>query len=98
MYSSITEQRRSAQVQALADRLYAERREYLLHIARRNGANGEDAEEALQDSFVLFINHFDPESDSPPFAWLTFYADLCVMPTLPRKPAPQAEIVPMRSA
>ena len=71
MYRQSAEQRRDAQVKALADQLYAERRNYLLHIARRNGANGEDAEEALQDAFVFFIERFDPASGAPPLAWLT---------------------------
>ncbi len=71
MYASTTEQNRRAQVQALADQLYAERRNYLLHIARHNGANGEEAEEALQDAFILFLDRFDPASEAPPLAWLT---------------------------
>lgn len=71
MYASTAEQQKRAQVQALADQLYAERRNYLLHIARRNGANGEQAEESLQDAFVLFLDRFDPASEAPPLAWLT---------------------------
>jgi RNA polymerase sigma factor (sigma-70 family) len=71
MYASTAEQQRCAQVQALATEFYAERREYLLHIARRNGAKGEDAEEALQDAFISFIEHFDPATEAPPLAWLT---------------------------
>lgn len=56
---------------AIAERLFAEQRPQLLRIARRNSATGEDAEEALQDAFVLFIAHFDPDGNAPPIAWLT---------------------------
>ena len=60
---------RSAEV--LAGRLYAAHRSRLLAIARRNSASSEEAEEALQDAFVLFIERFDPDGDAPPLAWLT---------------------------
>ncbi len=33
--------------------------------------DAEQAEEALQDAFVLFIDRFDPTSGAPPLAWLT---------------------------
>jgi RNA polymerase sigma factor (sigma-70 family) len=56
---------------ALADRLYTEHRGRLLAIARRNSVCTEDAEEALQDAFILFIDHFDPDTKTPPLAWLT---------------------------
>jgi RNA polymerase sigma factor (sigma-70 family) len=56
---------------ALADRLYSEQHGHLLAIARRNSDSTEDAEEALQDAFALFIDHFDPTSNAPPLAWLT---------------------------
>ncbi len=56
---------------ALAAQLYTEHRTHLLAIARRNSACGEDAEEALQDAFILFIDHFDPDVEAPPLAWLT---------------------------
>jgi RNA polymerase sigma factor (sigma-70 family) len=55
----------------LAERLYAEQRSRLLAIARRNSASLEDAEEALQDAFILFIDHFEPDNGAPPLAWLT---------------------------
>lgn len=70
MYASTTEQRREAQVQALADQLYRERHPYLLRTALKNAAGPEDAEEALQDAFVLFIDHFDPSGEAPAIAWL----------------------------
>jgi RNA polymerase sigma factor (sigma-70 family) len=57
--------------QALAEQIYAAHRARLLAIARRNSASAEEAEEALQDALVLFIERFDPEGDSPPLAWLT---------------------------
>ena len=62
---------RTGGAKAIAEKLFAEQRPQLLRIARRNSATGEDAEEALQDAFVLFIAHFDPDGDAPPMAWLT---------------------------
>jgi RNA polymerase sigma factor (sigma-70 family) len=58
-------------VHQLAAELYAERRGYLLAIARRNAASEADAEEALQEAFAAFIAHFDPQRGAPPLAWLT---------------------------
>jgi RNA polymerase sigma factor (sigma-70 family) len=71
MYASTTEQSRRAKVQAIAERLYRQRYPYLLRIAVKNAANEADAEEALQDAFVSFIDHFDPSGEAPPLAWLT---------------------------
>ena len=71
MYASTTEQQRRNQVQALAERLYRERYDYLLRIATRNAANREDAEEALQFSFSALIEKYDPAAGSPPLAWVT---------------------------
>jgi RNA polymerase sigma-70 factor (ECF subfamily) len=62
---------RTTRAEALAEGLYATHRTRLLAIARRNSASIEDAEEALQDAFILFIDHFDPANGSPPLAWLT---------------------------
>ena len=84
--------------EALAEQLYIAHRTRLLAIARRNCADGEEAEEAIQDAFIFFIEHFDPDGEAPPLAWLTLYADLRVMPTLVRKPALQAKIALRRSA
>lgn len=55
---------------ALLERLYAENRQRLLAIARRNCDSAEDAEEALQDALVLFIERFDPDCGSPALPWL----------------------------
>jgi RNA polymerase sigma factor (sigma-70 family) len=71
MYASSVEQRRSERVRALAEGLYRDHHRRLLHIATRNAANRDDAEEALQDAFAFFIDHFDPDSQAPPVAWLT---------------------------
>jgi RNA polymerase sigma factor (sigma-70 family) len=62
---------RQARAEALAEQIYATHRTRLLAIARRNSVSAEEAEEALQDAFVLFIDHFDPNSGAPPLAWLT---------------------------
>jgi RNA polymerase sigma factor (sigma-70 family) len=58
-------------VRRLAAGLYAQRRDYLLAIARRNAVNAADVEEALQEAIVSFIRHFDPDRGAPPLAWLT---------------------------
>jgi RNA polymerase sigma factor (sigma-70 family) len=68
---SLPAEPRRAGAEALAERLYATQRPRLLSIARRNCASVEDAEEALQDAFVLFIDHFDPAGKAPPLPWLT---------------------------
>jgi RNA polymerase sigma factor (sigma-70 family) len=62
---------RAVRAEALAAQIYAAHRVRLLALARRNCACSEDAEEALHDAFALFIDHFDPDSETPPLAWLT---------------------------
>ena len=62
---------RQAGAELLAEQLYTAHRTQLLSIARHNSAGFDDAEEAVQDAFVFFIDHFDPDSDAPPLAWLT---------------------------
>ncbi len=64
-------QTRHPRIATIADQLYTEHRGRLLAIARRNSACAEDAEEALQDAFILFIDHFEPDGEAPPLAWLT---------------------------
>ena len=71
MYASTAQQRRDAQVQALAGQIYDAHRGRLLAIARHNCEGAEQAEEALQDAFISFIEHFDPDGEAPPLAWLT---------------------------
>ncbi len=56
--------------EALAERLYAVHRPRLLAIARRNSDDPEEAEEALHDAFILFIEHFDTADEAPPLGWL----------------------------
>ena len=74
MYASSAEQRRSERVRVLAEQLYRERYHYLLRIATKNAATPEDAAEAVQFAFLMFIEKFHPESGSPPLAWLTLVA------------------------
>lgn len=62
---------RSGEAEAVAQKLYAAHRTRLLAIARRNCGDSEDAEEALHDAFILFIERFDPASGSPALPWLT---------------------------
>ncbi len=71
MYATSAEQRKRAQVQSIAAKLYAERYGQLLATARKHAATGAEAEEALQDAFTAFIAHFDPDSGAPPIAWIT---------------------------
>ncbi len=59
-----------AEVERLAESLYRREHRRLLAMARRNSSCREDAEEALQDAFVLFIDHFDPAGEAPALAWL----------------------------
>jgi DNA-directed RNA polymerase specialized sigma24 family protein len=88
----------SDELRELAAKLYREKRPYLLSIARHNAIGDADAEEALQEAFASFIRHFDPDAGAPPMAWLTLYADLCVMPTQFWHPASEADRVLERSA
>jgi RNA polymerase sigma factor (sigma-70 family) len=70
MYRPSTEQRKRAQIQSIATELYERRYNQLLVIAQKNAPTQADAEEALQDSFVAFIRHFDPDGPAPAIAWL----------------------------
>jgi RNA polymerase sigma factor (sigma-70 family) len=63
--------RRRSRAQTLAAHLYSTQHRRLLAIGKRNSSSTEDAEEALHDTFILFINHFDPDTGAPPLAWLT---------------------------
>jgi RNA polymerase sigma factor (sigma-70 family) len=65
------EAERRTRAEALASRLYAERRDHLLRIARWHALNDDDAEEALQDAFLIFIEKADPDEIVEPIAWLT---------------------------
>ncbi len=71
MYRQSAEQRKRAQVQALATELYNDHYNRLLGIAKGNTPTRADAEEALQEAFVAFISHYNPGSGAPPIAWLT---------------------------
>jgi RNA polymerase sigma factor (sigma-70 family) len=64
----------SDRVPALAEELYREHHQRLLGIAVRNAANRDDAEESLQFAFLAFLEHFDPDGEAPPLAWLTLVA------------------------
>jgi DNA-directed RNA polymerase specialized sigma24 family protein len=66
-----TSDNRRSRTQALATSLYTAHHRRLLAIGKRNSPTTEDAEEALHDTFILFINHFDPANGAPPLAWLT---------------------------
>ena len=62
---------RRERAEQVATRIYCERREYLLRIARWHALNDDDAEEALQDTFLRFIEKADPDEIAEPLAWLT---------------------------
>lgn len=70
MYAISAKQRKRARVQSIATELYSNRYGQLLSIAQRNAPTRADAEEALQEAFVSFIAHFDPDSGAPPIAWV----------------------------
>ncbi len=59
------------QIEEIAAELYTNYQPYLLAIANQNAPTKAEAEEAVQDAFVLFITHFKPSSDAPPLAWIT---------------------------
>jgi RNA polymerase sigma factor (sigma-70 family) len=58
-------------VHRLAAELFAEKRPYLLRIARNNSRREADAHDAVQEAFAEFIATYDPARGSPPLAWLT---------------------------
>jgi DNA-directed RNA polymerase specialized sigma24 family protein len=58
------------QVRRLAAEIYTEKRGYLLSIARRHAHTETDAHEAMQESLLSFLSHFDPDRGAPPLAWL----------------------------
>jgi len=62
---------REAEVRLMAGELYAEGRRHLLRIARWNAASVADAEEAVQDALLYFLEGYDPDSGAPPLAWIT---------------------------
>jgi RNA polymerase sigma factor (sigma-70 family) len=57
-------------VDALANQLLVEHGAQLLNIARRNSANRDDAEEALQEAFIAFLRKYDPDGEAPVLPWL----------------------------
>jgi RNA polymerase sigma factor (sigma-70 family) len=63
--------RQAEEVRATAGEIYAARRGHLLSVARRNADCDADAEEAVQEAFVAFIESYDPAGGAPPMAWLT---------------------------
>jgi RNA polymerase sigma factor (sigma-70 family) len=75
-HSSVSSKRRlrsaeqAQEVRAMAGKIYAARRGHLMNVARWNAACEADAEEALQDAFLAFIESYDPSGGSPPLAWL----------------------------
>jgi RNA polymerase sigma factor (sigma-70 family) len=58
-------------VRRQAAEIYAASRKHVLSVARRNAACEADAEEAVQEAFVAFIESYDPAGGAPPIAWLT---------------------------
>jgi DNA-directed RNA polymerase specialized sigma24 family protein len=62
---------KAVEVRVMAGEIYAARRSHLLGVAERNAACAADAEEALHDAFLAFIESYDPGGEAPPLAWLT---------------------------
>ncbi len=92
---------------SLAADLYTNHRRRLLAIATRNSPTIDDAEEALHDSFALFIDHFHPDTGAPPLAWLTltlkrrcwacYRHQLLTKPVSPHSPTAGLELSPSRA-
>jgi DNA-directed RNA polymerase specialized sigma24 family protein len=61
-------------VRVMAGEIYAVGRDHLLSVARRNAACEADAEEAVQEALVAFIESYDPAGGAAPLAWLTLVA------------------------
>jgi RNA polymerase sigma factor (sigma-70 family) len=70
MYATSAEQRRRAQVESLATEIFSTRYRQLFKIASANAPSPAEAEEALQEAFLAFITHFDPDGKAPALAWL----------------------------
>jgi RNA polymerase sigma factor (sigma-70 family) len=62
---------RRARAAALAETLYSEHLAHLLGVAARNVAAPSDAEEALQEAILIFIEKAEPDEIAEPLAWLT---------------------------
>jgi DNA-directed RNA polymerase specialized sigma24 family protein len=58
-------------VRLMAGEIYAARRGWLLAVARRNSVCAADAEEAVQEAFLAFIESYVPAAGGAPIAWLT---------------------------
>jgi RNA polymerase sigma factor (sigma-70 family) len=70
MYESARQNRRE-KVRVLAEGLYRDRQSLLMAIARRHSDTGVDAEAALHDAFLAFLQHYDPATaESDPLPWL----------------------------
>jgi RNA polymerase sigma factor (sigma-70 family) len=61
-------------VRLMAGEIYAASGEHLLSVARWSAACEADAQEAVQEAFVAFIESYDPAGGAPPLAWLTLVA------------------------
>lgn len=55
----------------IAEDLFRDHRRFLLAVAERNSADLGDAEDALQETFITFLDRFDATGDTPPLAWFT---------------------------
>lgn len=62
---------RAAAAAEIVAGIYSQHRHRLLAIARFNSGSPDDAEEALQDALMFFIESYDPRSGTPALAWLT---------------------------
>jgi RNA polymerase sigma-70 factor (ECF subfamily) len=65
------EPQRAATAAKIAARIFSRHRHDLLSIARLNSNSPDDAEEALQDALVYFIESYEAGSEAPPLPWLT---------------------------
>jgi RNA polymerase sigma factor (sigma-70 family) len=67
----VLESQKFSATSTIAARIFSQHRRSLLAVARLNSNSADDAEEALQDALILFIENYDPSSQSPALPWLT---------------------------
>jgi DNA-directed RNA polymerase specialized sigma24 family protein len=58
------------EVAAIARRVCREHRADLLRVAHANAATPSEAEDAVQQALVSFLERFDPAGSAPPLPWL----------------------------
>jgi DNA-directed RNA polymerase specialized sigma24 family protein len=86
--------RQAEAVRAMAGEIYAARRGHLLRVAGGNSACAADAEEAVQEAFLAFIETYDPAGGAPPIAWLTLVVKRAAWRARERRRREVGELLP----